>query len=668
MGETFNLFLELIKNNTTFAIIVLAIFIATMFLSLTIIFYKIRVKAWKGLIPIYNIMTLIDTLGIPVWMIFVMLIPFVNLVGIPVMMIIIGWKLGNYCRKGIFMKLGLCLLPPIFIPLLALCYIDIDGVGDYELEPVELPKGFSLDAVEVSTVDTSLSAMSLMDMGVMDKIAPPTVIRETSISKVEEKPKKNLKDLDIGPSNNEVEDLNRVLPTADDLTFDYNSLYKNNVAEEPKLEPVVETSAEPEPEEQVTSKEESSIDYDTLNASLETSPKESLLLEPVEEIKEETVDEIVEEEPIEEEPTIVIHDVVLEAAEPITEGLGPIPINRRYDFQKQKKDTTSNLENQLSVEEEKIEIPNLPSENLNVGSDEVSIQEINPLAPPVISPILPQPSIETEKTSVVNSQQPAISVEEKESLPIQAANPFGEGSLPSLANIPEITLPAAETVDAVEVPEVNISEFAMQGLRQQEVVESGTRVDQIVSMNIAEPSQLPVGVLTKAPGKSPEPEPKPIEPEIVPVPLQPIPQVNPTMTRAEAMGIRQTFFTDVVPSNPTSNTFSQSSGMVPPTNIFMGAPVVNTPQTPVPQPMNMAPSLQPNMNYGNPPMNAIPSGQMYTPQQPAEPIAIFQANSTGGSLLRPVESNLPPAEKICPVCGVKLKPECPICIMCGFKF
>jgi len=73
---------------------------------------------------------------------------------------------------------------------------------------------------------------------------------------------------------------------------------------------------------------------------------------------------------------------------------------------------------------------------------------------------------------------------------------------------------------------------------------------------------------------------------------------------------------------------------------------------------------------GMPAANAMPPVQNSNVPQPMNnPVAIFQSNNpNGGPLLRPVESNIPPAEKNCPVCGVKLKQECPICIMCGYKF
>ncbi len=690
MGETFNQLLELIKNNTTFAIIVAATFAVIMFLSLTIIFYKIRVKAWKGLIPIYNVMTLIDVLGIPVWMILVMLIPFVNLIGIPIMLIIIGWKLGNYCNKGLFMKIGLSILPPIFIPILSFCYIDIDGTG-YEFVPVKTDEDFALDVVEVSNVDTNLMAMSLNDVGIMEKIAPPTLVRETEKPKTETVAKKSMKDINVGAASNEIEDLKKVLPTADDLTFDYNSLYssqENETVEEKEETPKEELQKSDFPTAE-SKEENSTINYDELYTSELKEEKE----EPLEIVEEKLEsEETQEEEPEIEEPTIVIHDVVLEAAEPVTESLGPIPINRRYDMQQKKEaivgkvakletssSTVSTLDNlpkensEKNVSESSTEVETQMQEEMVIEED-INAQEINPLAPPVIAPVL---SSEEEKSNLsevtpINPSVPAsfsipstAAKEEvvEENLPMQAANPFGSGELPTLADIPDLQLPEISEAPTTAIPEVNVSDFAMQGLREQSVIGGGTRVDQIVSMNIAEPSQLPVGVLTKAPGKKEEPvvPPTPIPEPVAPVPMAPA--VNPNMTRAEAMGIRNTFFSDVVPSTPVMN--PQMSNI--PVNGFQGGMPNSMISQPMPVQGNLSQNSQvPMMNNGmRMPMGMPPQGMM---QQPADPTAIFQVNTSGAPLLRPVENNSVPAEKNCPVCGVKLKQDCPICIMCGFKF
>lgn len=626
MGETFNQFLELLKSNTTFAIIVTVGFIVIMLLSLAIIFYKIREHAWKALIPIYNIMALMEILKIPVWMILVMVIPFVNFVGFPLMMIILGWKLGSYCNKGTFMKLGLSLLPPLFIPILSMTYIDLDGTN-YYVEPVKLPDDFSLDAIEVSNINTNLMAMSLGDASVIDKIAPPMATREIEPPKIENTPKKDFKALDMGASSNEVEDLKKVLPTADDLTFDYNSLYqKQEEKVEEKVEPVETPSTKEESFPLPTPKEESTtLNYDELYSSSSLETEE-------EKVEEEVVPEPVEE-PVEEAPKIVIHDVVLEAAEPV-EALGPIPINRRYDLQNKRNSTTEKNSSSLDS-------------NLETPSD--TPLEINPTVPPVIAPIMTN-QMEEKQAAPMGSDL---------NLPMQAASPF-EGELPSLAELPDLSLPEIADVNLAMPAEINLSEVAIQGLREQNEVEAGTRVDQIVSMNISEPSQLPVGVLTKPPGKQEEPVASEPEPEPIPVPEPTVVQPPKEMTRAEAMGISQTFFTNVVPSGPAIPPVAPNPNT---SNIFQtGIPAIDNPNA-YQRPATIVP------NMGMPMTNTMPPVQNSNMPQQMNPASIFQSNNpNGGPLLRPVESNIPSAEKNCPVCGVKLKQECPICIMCGYKF
>lgn len=659
MAETFRKLLELIQSNTTFAIVVAVTFLVTILFSLTIIFYKIRIKAWKGLIPIYNIMVLLDVLEIPVWMILVMFIPFVNFIGLPIMLIIIGWKLGSYCRKGILMRLGLSLFPPLFIPILSLCYIDIDGTEEY-VEVVKIPEGFSLDVVEVSDVQPNLSAFSLADSTVIEKLAPTTTLRETAILK-STPPKNNNKNLTVGPAANEIEDLNKVLPTADDLTMDYNSLYTKSLKEKesPKEE---EKPLEETPLNTDVSNNQATLDYTLLYNNTPVEETEKIEeKEADEKVDEDSNKEEIIEEPIpEEEPEIIIHDVVLEAAEPITENIGPIPINRRYDFQTNKKEVKEEILEETSVENEE------PLEEMS---------EINPLTPPVIAPLI-KDSEKVEETSMPaapiitnNGELPSIEKTDNtlNDLPMQAVNPLDLGNAPTLANIPDLILPSAEAVEKDNIVNTNVNE--LQGMREINAVESGTRVDQIVSMNIAEPSQLPVGVLTNAPGKKEE-KPPAVEPTPQPViPQQPQP-VNPNMTREEAMGFRQNYFFNANSTSPNSQVASQG-------NSYMTQPVMS-------QPMN---GMATNMGYNQQatqqmmnqprmqPMGANPmmAGQMMRqpnpmPQQPINAASIFQVNAPNGSLLRPVETNTPVSEKICPICGVKLKQEAPICIMCGYKF
>jgi len=80
--------------------------------------WKIFVKAgkpgWAALIPIYNIIVLLEIIGKPVWWIVLFLIPIVSLV----IMIITFLKLAEVFGKSGGFAVGLILLAPIFIPIL----------------------------------------------------------------------------------------------------------------------------------------------------------------------------------------------------------------------------------------------------------------------------------------------------------------------------------------------------------------------------------------------------------------------------------------------------------------------------------------------------------------------------------------------------------------------
>lgn len=82
--------------------------------------WKIYVKAgqpgWAAIIPIYNYVVLLQIVGKPVWWIFLMFIPLVNIV----IGIIVISELSKAFGKGAGFTLGLIFLGFIFIPILAL--------------------------------------------------------------------------------------------------------------------------------------------------------------------------------------------------------------------------------------------------------------------------------------------------------------------------------------------------------------------------------------------------------------------------------------------------------------------------------------------------------------------------------------------------------------------
>ncbi|MGA8807804.1 MAG: DUF5684 domain-containing protein [Thermoanaerobaculia bacterium] len=90
--------------------------------------WKVFVKAgkpgWAAIIPIYNVIVLLEIAGKPLWWFILLLIPFVNLI----VMIIVLVALARNFGKGIGFALGLLILPFIFYPIL--------GFGDARYQPV----------------------------------------------------------------------------------------------------------------------------------------------------------------------------------------------------------------------------------------------------------------------------------------------------------------------------------------------------------------------------------------------------------------------------------------------------------------------------------------------------------------------------------------------------
>jgi len=80
--------------------------------------WKVFVKAgkpgWASIIPIYNLVVLLEIVGKPIWWIILMLIPLVNLI----VYIIILVELAKRFGKGVGFAIGLLLFPFICFPIL----------------------------------------------------------------------------------------------------------------------------------------------------------------------------------------------------------------------------------------------------------------------------------------------------------------------------------------------------------------------------------------------------------------------------------------------------------------------------------------------------------------------------------------------------------------------
>jgi len=100
-----------------FAGVMLFVWLAVIILILIGI-WKVFTKAgkpgWASIVPIYNIIVLLEIAGKPTWWILLYLIPFVNII----IGIIVTVEVARQFGQGIGFALGLIFLPFIFYPIL----------------------------------------------------------------------------------------------------------------------------------------------------------------------------------------------------------------------------------------------------------------------------------------------------------------------------------------------------------------------------------------------------------------------------------------------------------------------------------------------------------------------------------------------------------------------
>jgi hypothetical protein len=93
----------------SFAVMILFI------VSLWVVFTKAGKPGWASIVPVYNIIVMLEIAGKPVWWILLFLIPVVDFV-------FLIWALNVFVKsygKGVGFTIGMLFLSPIFLPILA---------------------------------------------------------------------------------------------------------------------------------------------------------------------------------------------------------------------------------------------------------------------------------------------------------------------------------------------------------------------------------------------------------------------------------------------------------------------------------------------------------------------------------------------------------------------
>jgi hypothetical protein len=94
--------------------IVWLVVLVLMIAGLWKVFTKAGKPGWAAIVPIYNVIVLLEIAGKPIWWIILMLIPIVNLVVAIIVSIEVAKKFG----QGVGYGIGLAILPFIFYPML----------------------------------------------------------------------------------------------------------------------------------------------------------------------------------------------------------------------------------------------------------------------------------------------------------------------------------------------------------------------------------------------------------------------------------------------------------------------------------------------------------------------------------------------------------------------
>jgi hypothetical protein len=98
----------------TFGIIIYLAVVVIVIAGIWKTFEKAGKPGWAAIIPIYNIIVLLEITGKPIWWILLFLIPIVNIV----IAIMVYHALSTSFGKGVGFTLGLIFLSFIFFPIL----------------------------------------------------------------------------------------------------------------------------------------------------------------------------------------------------------------------------------------------------------------------------------------------------------------------------------------------------------------------------------------------------------------------------------------------------------------------------------------------------------------------------------------------------------------------
>lgn len=135
------------SSSSSFLSAPVLILILALVLIIVVAQWKVFTKAgkpgWASIVPVYSSYVLLDIVGMPTWIAFLTLIPFVNFVA-SIALLVAYFKLGKAFGKGTGFSIMLVLFPYITIPILGFGKAQFNGAPAASaptpgMPPAEMP-------------------------------------------------------------------------------------------------------------------------------------------------------------------------------------------------------------------------------------------------------------------------------------------------------------------------------------------------------------------------------------------------------------------------------------------------------------------------------------------------------------------------------------------------
>ena len=632
-------FLRLIDENIIIVIALALIFYIIVSTSLYFIYGKVGIDKKKAIAPIYNIISFLKLVSLPTWMIILIFIPYINYIGIFAMSLLIGWRVGKVFKQSLLFRIGLCLLPFIFLPILAkkdLVYHKYSEsaklIGKKKVI-IEDNKEVVVDIPEYEIeIDEDVSAIDINEY--IDK---KLYLSNKTIKQIKKE------------ENNEVAN----------LTYNYNDLYNKKESED-NHEQNIDLEGELEMNQDLNTMPEN-VNQDVPVPFTPVIP--NVIGDPVVNQNQTGMmtDNINNEMPQSVPEVSAVSEVPMAPVPDMNMGVTPeVPMPQAVP---------------QSVPEVSAvpEVPMTPTPNMNMGvTPKVPMPQVMPQSIPEVSaapemPVAPVPDMNMGVTPSNDVVAPVQEIADVSNMVDSTPGVSVMSSQESFNTLQMAAPPSFEvTEEEVEEPEVQAAPPIPEVSKED-----------LVSIDIVEPDALPVGNAVKNSMNE-----KPIDyndimgpsntmqSSVVEPTLDPATQINPfsssSMSNQEA-----------VPTPQVTNTLMNNNEFVNNEPLLRENAEDRAVMSAEKPPANSKFIVNEETKYTLPKEEPIPVAMPTDPTLVADPMAIF--GSTQGALrptaseaLQEVKKEEQPKKQekisVCPNCGFVVKEGQPSCVVCGYRF